>query len=200
MKKIFLQYAMTNISNNTNYSEEKMEEIAYGLEAIYLTITKMVVLFAISIILGIVKDFLLVLIFYNLIRVNAFGIHASKSIHCLIMSFILFIGGALLCKYVNITQIIIISTSILSIICLLLYAPSDTHKRPLINKRKRNKYKMLSVLAGIIYLILIIVLKDNSLVNYIWLGLIESTLMILPVTYKIFNQPYNNYKTYNSGV
>ena len=212
MKKIFLQYAMTNISNNTNYSEEKLEEIAYGLEAIYLTITKMVVLFAISIILGIVKDFLLVLIFYNLIRVNAFGIHASKSIHCLIMSFILFIGGALLCKYVNITQIIIISTSILpttspfgdttllSIICLLLCAPSDTHKRPLINKRKRNKYKMLSVLAGIIYLILIIVLKDNSIVNYIWLGLIEATLMILPVTYKIFNQPYNNYKTYNSGV
>ena len=119
MKKIFLQYAMTNISNNGNYSEEKLEEIAYGLEAIYLTITKMVVLFALAIILGIVKNFLLILIFYNLIRINAFGIHASKSIYCLISSIVFFIGGALLCKYVDIPQIILVSTSILSIICLL---------------------------------------------------------------------------------
>ena len=200
MKKIFLQYAMTNISNNGNYSEEKLEEIAYGLEAIYLTITKMVVLFALAIILGIVKNFLLILIFYNLIRINAFGIHASKSIYCLISSIVFFIGGALLCKYVDIPQIILVSTSILSIICLLLYAPSDTHKRPLINKRKRRRYKILSVLSGVIYLIFIIVLSDNSIVNYIWLGLMEATLMILPITYRIFKQPYNNYKTYNSGV
>ena len=200
MKKIVLNYAMKSISATGEYTEEKLEEIAYGLEAIYLTITKMIVLFGLAIILNIVKEFLLILLFYNIIRMNAFGIHASKSIYCLISSTTLFIGGALLCKYINIPFYIQIITSLTALIALVLYAPADTHKRPLINSKKRKKYKILSTLSGIIYVILIITLHNNSIVNYIWLGLIEAVIMILPITYKIFNLPYNNYKSYNSGV
>ena len=41
---------------------------------------------------------------------------------------------------------------------------------------------------------------DYSIVNYLLLGMIESVIMILPITYKTFNLPYNNYKKYNCGV
>ena len=81
-----------------------------------------------------------------------------------------------------------------------MYAPADTYKRPLINTKKRKRWKLLSFTLGIIYTILIIVLKDYFIVNYLLLGMIEAVIMILPITYKTFNLPYNNYKNYCSGV
>lgn len=196
MKKKFMGLAMKSIKNNGNYSEEKLEEIAYGLEAIYLTITKMIILFGLAIVLDIVKEFILLLIFYNIIRTNAFGIHASKSIYCLISSIVLFIGGTLFCKYVTIPFVGMLIIAGICLICLFKYAPADTYKRPLVNKKKRKRFKLLSFVSGIIYFILIIVFKNHYIVNYILLGLVEAVIMILPLTYKIFNLPYNNYKNY----
>ena len=65
---------------------------------------------------------------------------------------------------------------------------------------KRKKFKFRSCLFGIVYTILIIIFRNYSIINYLLFGMIEATFMILPITYKIFNLPYNNYKTYNYGV
>lgn len=197
MKSKFLDYSMNIISKNCNYNSTALEEIKYGLEGIYLTFTKMIVLFGVSFILGIVKDFILILVFYNLIRLNSFGLHCNKSIHCLITSSILFIGGAYLCNKFNFPLTFMSITSIISILLLLIYAPADTYKRPLINSKKRFRFKVLSILSGIIYLILIIIYNKYSIVKYMWLGLVEATIMVLPITYKIYKLPYANYKNYN---
>lgn len=200
MKKKFLQSAIHLIIKNGEYTDEQIEIIQYGLEGIYLTITKMIILFALAILLDCVLEFVLLLITFNIIRSQAFGIHASKSIYCLITSTIMFIGGALICKYYFIPSWIAIILAIVCDICLLLYAPADTYKRPLVNEKKRKRFKILSVSLGIIYTILIIVFRDYSIVNYLLLGMIEAVIMILPFTYKAFRLPYNNYKTYNYGV
>lgn len=200
MKKKFLNTSMNLIKKDNKYSEEQLEIIAYGLEAIYLTFTKMIVIFAIAFVLGIFKEILLLLISYNIIRSQAFGIHASKSIYCLISSLIMFVGGAFVCKFCTLPFELIISLAIVCNFCLLLYAPADTHKRPLVNEMKRKRFKFLSFLFGIIYTILIIVFKGTSIVNYLLFGMIEAVIMILPITYKTFKLPYNNYKTYDCGV
>lgn len=200
MKKKFLDSSMSLIIKNGQYNEEQLEVIAYGLEAVYLTITKMVVIFLIAFLLGIFKEMILLLVTYNVIRSQAFGIHASKSIYCLISSLIMFIGGALFCKYCVLPFEVIVILALICNVCLLLYAPADTHKRPLVNAKKRKRFKYVSFSLGIIYTVLIIVFRDYSIVNYLLLGMIESIIMILPITYKIFNLPYNNYKTYNYGV
>ena len=186
--------------NRMNFSDEQLEIIAYGLEGTYLTFTKMIVIFLVASILCIFKEILLLLISYNIIRSQAFGIHASKSIYCLISSLIMFVGGALVCKLCTLPFELVISLAILCDVCLLLYAPADTHKRPLVNKKKRKRFKFLSFLFGIIYTILIIVFKDSYIVNFLLVGMIEAVIMILPITYKTFKLPYNNYKTYNCGV
>ena len=200
MKKKFLDLSMGIIQKSSQYTDEQLEVIAYGLEGIYLTITKMVVLFCISYILGIFKEFLILLISYNIIRSQAFGIHATKSIYCLISSCILFIIGTLICKYVYFPFWFSLGSALICDICLLIYAPADTYKRPIINKKKRKRFKILSFIFGIIYTIFIVIYKDSFIVNYLVMGLIEATVMILPVTYKIFHLPYDNYKTYQSGV
>ena len=140
MKKKFLNSSMKLIAENGTYSEEQIEIMTYGLETLYLLITKMIVIFALAFLFGIVKETLMLLITYNIIRSQAFGIHASKSIYCLISSIIMFIGGAMLCKYVVLPIWLMVCLAIICNICLLIYAPADTYKRPLINKKKRDKW------------------------------------------------------------
>ena len=199
MKKKFLDSSIDLIKKNNNYSEEQLEIIRYGLEGLYLTITKAIVIFGIALVLGIFKEVLLLLVTYNIVRSQAFGIHASKSSYCLISSTITFIGGALFCKYIVLPLWIMIVCSIICNICLFLYAPADTYRRPIVNARKRKRFKIISSFLGIIYTILIIVFNSN-ISNYLLIGMFCSVIMILPITYKIFKLPYNNYKTYDYGV
>ena len=53
--------------NNPTYQEEKLEEIRYGLESIYLTYTKIFLIFVLAYFLGIIKETLLLLVTYNII-------------------------------------------------------------------------------------------------------------------------------------
>ncbi len=182
------------------YDEDKLEIINYGLESIYLTFTKIIIIFVLAIILNIWKEVLLLLAFYNLIRVSAFGMHAKKSIHCLIISLTLFIGGVYLCRYLVIPLILKVVLSIICIILIAKYAPADTEKRPIINKKLRKKYKIISVIISGVFAISIVLLSDKSISNYLLLGMIEATIMLLPITYKIFDLPYDNYKKYLNEV
>ncbi|MBR3162174.1 MAG: accessory gene regulator B family protein [Bacilli bacterium] len=200
MKKKLLDSSIRLISNNNNYTQDQLDIIAYGLEAIYLTITKMIVIFCISYFLGIIKEVITLLITYNIIRSQAFGIHASKSSYCLISSLIFFVGGTFICKYIVISRFVMLIISLICDACLFIYAPADTYKRPLINTKKRKRFKILSCLMGIIYTVLIFVLHNNYVANYLLVGMLIEVLMILPVTYKIFKLPYNNYKNYKYGV
>ena len=200
MKKIFLESSIKLIKKYNNYSDEQIEIIAYGLEGIYLTFTKAIVIFALAFALGVFKDVILLLISYNVIRTQAFGIHASKSIYCLISSLIMFIGGAFLCKYIIIPLWLMIIIAVICTICLFLYAPADTYKRPIVNVKKRRRFRIISTILGVIYTILIIVFKDSVIANYMLIGMFLGVIVILPITYKIFNMPYANYKTYNYGV
>ena len=130
---------MSNIKkNNQNITTEQLEVIEYGLESIYLTTTKIIIIILLSIVLNIFKETLLMLLFYNIIRLFAFGLHAKNSISCLITSLILFIGGAYISIYLNIGFTIKIILSIICTVLIAIYAPADTEKRPLINKNKRK--------------------------------------------------------------
>lgn len=199
MKKKILNTLMNNIKKNKlDLDNEQLEIIEYGLESIYLSITKIVLILLLAIVLDILKETIFMIIFYNIIRTFAFGLHAKNSITCLITSTTLFIGGAYLSIYLNIS---LLAKVILSSICLLLifiYAPADTEKHPLLKAKKRKKLKILSIITSTIITILIIYLNDNPLSNFMIIGFIEATIMILPVTYKLYGLTYNNYKVYGN--
>ena len=197
MKKKLLNYCMKLIKNKyPNYDNDKLEIIEYGLEGLYLTFSKIILIFLIALFLKKFKNVLLLLILYNIIRFSAFGLHANKSWQCLILSLLMFVGGVYICDYAFIHYILKI---VISFICLLLifkYAPADTEKRPLINKKKRKIYKIISVIVSTIFTILIIIFNNNIISNYLLVALVEATLMILPISYKLLKLPYANYKRY----
>ena len=199
MKKKLLNNITSNIKkNNKNVTEEELEVIIYGLKSLYLTFTKIIVILILSIVLGILKETLLMLLFYNVIRLFAFGLHAKNSIACLITSLLLFIGGTYLAIYLNIGLELKIILASISLILIAVYAPADTEKRPLINPKKRKKFKILSIITSLIITCLIIYLDGSYISNFMLIGFIEATIMILPITYKIYGLPYNNYRNYSN--
>lgn len=198
MREKFLNGSIKRISKKyPDYDEERLEVISYGLEALYITFTKSVVIFSLAFILGVIKEVFLILLFYNILRTTAFGMHAKKSSQCYIISILFFIGGALLCKYVGINIYAKMIITILSFISIVLYAPADTYKRPLLNEKKRKIYKIITVINSLIFVICIIVFRDNIVSNYLVMGLLDASLMIHPLMYRVFQLPYNNYKTYD---
>lgn len=197
MKKRFLNKMRSSISKQyPNYNNDKLDEIMYGVEGIYLTITKCIVIFTIALILGIFKELLLLLLAFNFIRLFAFGMHASKSSICLIFSSALFIGGAYLCKTIVLPTTLIYILYLIVLIIMILYSPSDTVKRPLIRKNRRLKFKILSVMVTTTYFITTLLINNNLYINCMIFGLVIECILIIPITYKAFNMPYKNYVNY----
>lgn len=196
MKKFVLDNCMTIIENNNNFDKIKLAEIRYGLEGIYLTFTKLIIISILAIIIGMFKEMILFLLIYNIIRIPSFGLHAKKSWICLLTSTIAFIGIPYLSLYTTINLKIKIIIGILSIIGMVLFAPADTKKKPIVSKKRRMIFKTVSTIITSIYIILAIIINNNFIVNCLIYSLILQNIMISPITYKIFKMPYNNYKEY----
>jgi len=197
IKNFVIKKCMVTIKNTLpNYNDEDLEKIQYGLESLYLSLSKIIVILLISILLGIFTETIILILLFNILRLTGFGLHASKSWICWVTSIPTFIGGPLLCKYLDIPLNILVFIAITSIISYLLFAPADTAKRPLIRKKKRLIYKILTVIIGCIYLVFIVKANDTFFRNAIALSMIIETIIICPLTYKLFKLPYNNYKNY----
>ena len=197
LKRKILKALMSNIKKNKpDLNEEQLEIIEYGLEGLYLTIIKIIIILLLAIVLDILKETVLMIIFYNVTRFFTFGLHAKTSTACLITSLLLFIGGTYLATYLQIPLIVKIILSIICLILICIYAPADTEKRPLINPKKRKRFKIQSIIISIIMGTLIIYLNDSYISNFMVIGQLEAVIMILPITYKAFDLPYNNYKSY----
>lgn len=197
MKKFIMNHAMHVVKENyPDYPQDKLDEIRYGLEGIYLSITKTIVILFITLLLGIFKDAVIVLLFFNFLRMFAFGLHAKESWQCWISSSITFIGIPYLCIYSNLNSIILYIIISLSVLTYLVYAPSDTVKRPLIKKNRRLKFKILTILVSIIYIVIFIKTNDIFIRNVITSTMLLEAVLIHPLTYRVFNLPYKNYERY----
>lgn len=198
MRKFIIDNCMNIITKNKDYNDIKLAEIKYGLETLYLTFSKLIIIGALATLLGIFKELVIFLLIYNIMRAPSFGIHASKSWICLLSSTITFIGFPLIMKIVTLTIPTKIIFGIISIIGISFFSPADTHKRPIINKKRRQMYKILSTIIAITYTILSIIIKNNYIANSFFYATILQNIIISPITYKIFKMPYNNYKTYKT--
>ena len=197
MKKRFLAYSTGLIKKYYPDTDSiKMEEYAYNLEAFYLTVTKMLVSIPTAIILGVIKELLLLLLFFNILREQAHGLHATKSWICLVSSTLIFVGVPFISKIITIPFIIKIILDILGLLLIALYAPADTVKAPIIKAERRKKYKIKSIIYTIFLIILSLIIKNTVVTNLIIFAIWIEVFLILPITYKIFHLSYNNYIEY----
>lgn len=196
MRSKIINSIMEQIKKYNNFDNIKLQEIKYGLETVYLTIVKTIIFILLAILLKTIKELLLFMLFYGIIRLTGFGVHAKKSLHCWISSILIFVIIPILIKYVTLNNYVIYLISIISIIILAIYAPADTPKRPLINKKKRIIYKVLTTLISLGYLITIVLIKNKIIINTLLYSLLLECFLVTPFIYKLFGVSYKNYKNY----
>jgi len=198
MKEKFINSSLKSIKNKyPEFSDIKLEEIKYGLESLYLTITKFVILISLALLFNIVKEFLLFILLYNFVRLYGFGLHAKSSSLCLITSILLFIIIPIFAKYVIINKFIISLFGSILILNFYKYSPADTRKRPIVSPKIRIKYKYLSCMIVIIFLLSSVLIDNYYASNLLFLAVLIEGLLINPYVYKIFGFTYDNYKNYH---
>lgn len=195
--KVFADKSLIFLKKHITYETERDEHLVhYGLQALYIMTTKMILITILAIILGIAKEMYIFTFFYAILRLYASGMHLSTSMGCNIFSSITLLGFTMLSIHTNLFIEYRIIIAGLSVIIFSLYSPADTRNKPIINSERRLKHKIISILLCLAYLLLILIIKSNLILNCITYAMITQTILILPITYKIFKQPYNNYKNY----
>lgn len=196
MKEKFISSSISFISKYEECDDLKVKKLKYGLEGIYNLLVKLVVVLLIAILTNTIKETALLILFYAGIRTFSFGWHAKSSLGCWVSSLLVYIiiPVFLINKPIpNYIGYIILGIALISMI---LWAPADTPKRPLIRKNQRIKAKIISILIVLLYSLLYFTINNSIIKNVIIYALLIQTILINPLTYKITNTRFNNYKYY----
>lgn len=196
MKEKFVNYVIRMLNKNHQYTDLDNIKFKYALQMIYSLTTKVTVILIISLLLGTIKETLWLMLFYSILRGFACGIHAKTNFLCWIVSLTTYGIVPFLIKFINFSLWQIIVIECICFIILLLYAPADTPKKPILRKKNRIANKIAIAVIASIFIGLIHIIHEKSIVNSILFSLIIQCLCVCPITYKIFNIPYDNYKNY----
>lgn len=199
MKDKIINKELKFIEKYKKCSEKDKIIYKYGLETLYITITKILIVLIISIALKTTKEYILLLLSYSLLRMYGFGLHAKTSLGCWISTILIYIFGSLLIKHIYINSTIQLIISIISTLSILIWAPADTPKRPIIIAKNRKKLKIKSTIVSTTLMIIQFNITSTTIKNAIMLAQILEVICINPISYKITSTRYNNYKYYKGS-
>ena len=187
MKDKVVDYFFEKIKKNRpDLDIIKLEELRYGLLGLYTLITKTSVIIFLSIVLGFFKDFIIFLMFYSILRGVGYGTHAKSNIMCWIYSTVLLLGIPYIFTLLKLSTVV---KSIIWSICFLnfvIFCPADTDKRPMINKVRKLKFKLVILIISIIYLVLIF--KVEYIANMLLAAMILESFLANPLGYILMGQ------------
>ena len=182
------------------FTDEKAEEINYGLQLLIGELPKTFIFILISILLGVFKEFLITIIVIFPYRAFSGGFHLKTHLGCILGTSMFYCGIAYISKFslfsYNIKYILTILIWIFGILMCRLYAPADTENIPILRKKERKTKRILSYIVLTITLIIGAVIKNNTISNIIILGMLVQSIMISKLAYRITNNKYG-YEVYN---
>lgn len=183
---------------NVHLKNQGIEKIKlqYGMEILFRNMSKLILVMSLSVVLGIFWKTLIVLISYNVLRSQAYGIHARTSTGCLTSSIIAFVLSVFITKNIEISNIVVIGCFILFTCLLSIYAPADTEKRPLVGKSIRKELKRKSIIASLFLMGVALLTSINHIKTLIVLGAMIEVITVLPITYYILKRRRNNHENY----
>ncbi len=198
MKEVFVNRSLTYLIKNNACKKEQINTFRYVLESLYSLVSKTSAVLIISIFLNTFKITFISLLLFSILRGFTFGIHASKNLYCWITTLGIYSICPFLIQRIYFSKELIISCYLIGFLSILFFSPSDTPKRPLINKRKRKVNKIISLGIGIVYILISFIINGDYFYQVICFVLLLTSICINPLTYKLFKIPYNNYKNYCS--
>ncbi|MBZ9607507.1 accessory gene regulator B family protein [Clostridium estertheticum] len=183
-----------------NKTEEDLEIIRYGIEVLFMNITKFPIILAVGYGVGLFWYTLYTVIIFGISRRFVGGIHARKSITCLISTGLIILGAIYISLASQLT-IIVKAFIFIVVVCIFFkYAPADTEEKPYLDKNVRQNLKIKSILTAIVYFLFSIYIKNPFFSNIFMYILLVEAILICPITYKILNRRYNNYEYYRESI
>jgi accessory gene regulator B len=183
-----------------NKTEEDLEIIRYGIEVLFMNITKLPIILAVGYVLGLFWYTLYTLIIFGVLRRFVGGIHARKSITCLISTGFTILGSVYISLSYPLTIIAKGFIFLVVVYIFLKYAPADTEEKPYLDRIVRKNLKIKSILIASVYFLLSIYIKNSFFSNIFMHILWIEAILIYPITYKILNRRYNNYEYYRESI
>lgn len=181
--------------------EERAEVINYGLQNIIGEIPKIIILFVISWLLGVLKEVLFMFIALSPYRGASGGFHLKTHIGCLIGTTVFYCGVAFLSKNLVLVEpikyLLVAGGWAFGMIMIKLYAPADTENVPILSKKERKKKQILSYLTFTIGMIAGLIIKDNVISNILIFSNLLQTINITKLAYKITKNKYG-YEVYGT--
>lgn len=179
--------------------DERAEIILYGLQLIVGEVPKIILLFAVAILLKI--GWLVIFAYATMLpyKIVAGGFHLKTNLGCMIGTFVVYFGNVLISKYIVLftetKYLLTLFTLIFSIIMICLYAPADTINLPILRQKERKTKKVLSYIFAIITLIASLLVQNSTLSNILLFNVLIETICISKLAYRITKNEYG-YKTY----
>lgn len=177
--------------------DQRAEIINYGLQNIIGEIPKIFLVFLIAYILNILDLTLIAFLSIFTYRTFSGGVHAKTHWLCIVLTNGLYIGTALLGKYIIIQPswlkyIIIAVVWVFSMAMIKLYAPADTENVPILRKKDRRNKQILSYVTMTITLLVAVFIPIPVVANIIIIGVFLQTLSITRLVYKLTNNQYGH--------
>lgn len=172
------------------------EYIYLGVYLISSLITKSCLLLVTSIILSLTEKVFIMVIIFLLIRFFSSGLHMKSSISCTITSLVFYLGGSFIFDRISLSnQICLVFLLILGSI-IVKYSPADTEKRPILGVGKRKALQTKSGIVVVTIIIINILLGSNIVFKLTTVVYLFQMISVIPITYRIMNENYNNYLNY----
>ncbi len=161
------------------------DEIRYGLEIVLGALLQIVLIALVAMLLGIVKEVLVIVCTAALYRRSTGGPHCKTYVRCTVTSLLIFITLAFIIKFipVNYLPIYITCLAIFSVLVIHLYVPVDNPINIISDESIIRKLKRQSYLVLLLFLLITItsyVLSQEMIIITILIGLLWQNFTLLP--------------------
>jgi len=177
----------------------------YSLEILLGTMIKIALILILAIIFGILKTALIFLFTFSLFRWLGGGIHLSTYLKCLIAGLFLVLGMGYVAT-LQIGVLYLIALYLLSILItvyvIIYWVPAGTGKKHIKDIKKRVKQKKETLVALIIWSILVFLCLCNNLYSYALAGILGSlcsSFFMMPMGYQFIGSLDNLLITNGKG-
>lgn len=171
------------VLNVPGITEEKAEQIDYGLYMALADGLKLLAVLIAALLLGQLKYAVVAVIVFSLNKSYLGGVHAKTQIGCVITHFLFIFGTVYLAQILNIKFLNIVLFAI-SGIFVFLYAPADLVSKPIVTEKRKRELRIKgSILLVICFTVTLIV--PNIYSNIISVITIISSVNITPIVYRL---------------
>lgn len=183
-----------------NQTEEEKEILLFGIIRIVEDIPKTIGIVIIGLILGIIKEMIVVTLIIFLYKTFTGGVHAKTNWGCFIYSLLFYLAIIYTAQFLTLSGVNKYGTYaiiyIFSMYTIFVYVPADVPEIPKVNLKLRNTLKIKSiVMLNLIYLVSLILVRDIVIQNLIIYSVFFISLMTTRTMYKLFKAEYG-FETY----